>query len=439
MTERTLLNRSRPPIFCPGCSHERVLHIVDKAFVAMNLKNHEVCVVSDIGCSGFFDVFFDTHAFHGLHGRALTYAAGIKLCRPDLTVVVTMGDGGVGIGGAHLIAACRRNLDLTLLVLNNFNFGMTGGQCSVTTPSDAKVGSGFLNKLEKPLDMASLCISSGAAFVCRCSAYQKDLPEILEQALRFTGFSVVEIQGMCPGRYTDRNKLSPRIIAERLAALEPVCGKIPSNQRPEYGTAYRREALAQGLAPRSKGIEARFTPPQRVRQEISLLGEAGQHVITAGEILTLAGLTAGMHATQRNEHNVTVLRGPSISEVVIDPDPIDYYGSTNPSVVVVLSEVGLNQRESQIRGLHRESLVVNAGGVELPPTSAEVRSFDLRAMGIGVHDWAVASLGVLANLNRVLSREMLAASLEIGFKGDALDHARDVVDKVDKGANIGPG
>jgi 2-oxoglutarate ferredoxin oxidoreductase subunit beta len=100
----------------------------------MGLSRQQVVIVSDIGCSGLFDTFFNTHAFHGLHGRALTYATGLKMARPDLKVVVTMGDGGLGIGGAHLLSTCRRNIDLTLLVLNNFNYGMTGGQCSSTTP-----------------------------------------------------------------------------------------------------------------------------------------------------------------------------------------------------------------------------------------------------------------------------------------------------------------
>ena len=100
----------------------------------MGFSGKDVVIVSDIGCSGLFDTFFNTHAFHGLHGRALTYATGIKMARPDLKVVVTMGDGGLGIGGAHVLSTCRRNIDLTLLVLNNFNYGMTGGQCSSTIP-----------------------------------------------------------------------------------------------------------------------------------------------------------------------------------------------------------------------------------------------------------------------------------------------------------------
>ena len=131
----SLINQNRPPVFCPGCSHDRVVRALDNAFQNMGLRGDQVVMISDIGCSGLIDTFFNTHALHGLHGRALTYAAGIKLAHPDLNVVVTMGDGGLGIGGAHFLEACRRNLNLTLLILNNFNFGMTGGQFSATTPT----------------------------------------------------------------------------------------------------------------------------------------------------------------------------------------------------------------------------------------------------------------------------------------------------------------
>ena len=113
----SLLNPNRPPFFCPGCSHERVVKALDKRFQLLGLRGDQVAIVTDIGCPGRFDTFFATHALHGLHGRALTYATGLKLASPELTVVVIMGDGGLGIGGAHVLSSCRRNLDITLLVL----------------------------------------------------------------------------------------------------------------------------------------------------------------------------------------------------------------------------------------------------------------------------------------------------------------------------------
>ncbi len=397
---------------------------MDRTLVRMGLKGHEICLVSDIGCSGFFDVFFHTHAFHGLHGRSLTYAAGIGMCRPELTVIVTMGDGGLGIGAAHLVAACRRNLNLTLLVLNNFNFGMTGGQCSATTPSDAVSHSGFLNRLERPLDLGSLARAAGAPWVCQCSAYQDDLGEILEAAIRFRGFSVVELRGLCPGRYTKLNRITPKSIAEDLEAQGVLCGPIPSLQRPEFGDAYRREAGSQLAFPRPEGVEARFEPPQRCRQEIVLLGHEGQHVVTAGEVLALAALTAGMHATGKNEYDVTVLRGPSISEVIMSPDPIDYHACTNPSVVVALADEGVGRRRSLFADLSTDALVLQAAGVEIPPTRAVVQPVDFRSMGLKHADWAMVSLVLLADMNRVVSPAMIRAGIELRFRGEVPEAVR---------------
>ena len=116
----SLLNTDRPPVFCPGCSHDRVVHALDGCLQELGISANRVCIVTDIGCSGLFDTFFNTHALHGLHGRALTYATGLKLACPSLTVITIMGDGGLGIGGAHVLSSCRRNLDINLLVLNNF-------------------------------------------------------------------------------------------------------------------------------------------------------------------------------------------------------------------------------------------------------------------------------------------------------------------------------
>lgn len=426
----TLLNNERPPIFCPGCSHDQVLRSLDKTFLNMGLAGNEICMVSDIGCSGFFDVFFHTHAMHGVHGRALTYAAGIKMVRPELNVVVTMGDGGLGIGGAHVIAACRRNLDLTLLVLNNFNFGMTGGQYSVSTPQDATVGSSFLNKLDKPLDLAALATATGAPYVCRCSTYQKDLTDILEEAIAFQGFSVVDIHGICPGRYTKRNKISPQSIAENLASQEQICGEVAANQREEYSRAYQREAAALAPVPRPQEVEARFTPPTPGRQAVSILGAAGQRILTAGELVALAGMSAGLFATQKNEYNVTVLRGPSISDLILSPEPIDYNGSSSPSVAIALSAEGVERRQGIFAKLDAEALILVAPGVELPPSAARVVPMDFKAMGIKGPDWATASLGVLAGMNRVLSPEMLDAALDLRFKGKTLQAVRAMLEKV---------
>ncbi|MBW1713821.1 MAG: 2-oxoacid:acceptor oxidoreductase family protein, partial [Deltaproteobacteria bacterium] len=399
----SLINQSRPPVFCPGCSHQQVLIALDQAFQKMGLKNNEIVMVSDIGCSGLFDTFFNTHAFHGLHGRALTYATGLKLARPELNVVVTMGDGGLGIGGAHLLSACRRNLDLTLLLLNNFNFGMTGGQYSSTTPPEAVLGSGFLNRLERPFELGQVAAAAGAPFVAACSAYQKDLAEVIEQAILFDGFALVEVQGVCPGRYTRRNKLTPKMIEENLAGRNIANGPVEANLRPEYGRSYRQEAAAQKPAPDPAVLEARFKAPQPGRQEVMILGAAGLRIQTAGDILGLAGLLAGLNVTQKSEYNITVLRGPSITDLILSPEEIDYTGSQRPSVVLALAREGVDRRQAVFDRLDKKTLVVQATGVEIPPSAARVQEVDFKAQGLKKPDWALASLAVLAQHNQVIT------------------------------------
>ncbi len=425
----SLLNNERPPVFCPGCAHEKITHTLDKAFQNMELSAEKIVMVSDIGCSGLFDTFFNTHAMHGLHGRALTYATGLKLARPDLNVVVTMGDGGQGIGGAHLLAACRRNLDLTLLVLNNFNFGMTGGQYSATTPLDAEVGSGFLNQLESPLDICQVARSAGAPYVTRCSGYDSDLADEIQRAIEFKGFSILDIWGVCPGRYTKKNKLTPKAIEAALDRLPPMRGVAAENIRQEYGSHYREAAARQKPLGALLKIGAQFAPPRPGRQEVVLLGSAGQRIITAGEILCLAGLTAGLQTTQKNEYNITVLRGPSISELILSPEEIDYTGIERPSAIVALDQEGVNRRQAMFDHLEEDTLVIQIKGVEIPPCRAQIHGVDLKDLGIKKPDWALASLALLAEPGRMISMEMLAAALNIRFKGKILKSSLDLIEK----------
>ena len=426
----SLLNQNRPPVFCPGCSHQNVLLALDKAFQGKGFADHEIAMVSDIGCSGLFDTFFNTHAFHGLHGRALTYATGLKLARPELNVVVTMGDGGLGIGGAHLLSACRRNLDITLLVLNNFNFGMTGGQYSATTPVTASLGSGFLNTLERPFELGPVAAAAGAPFVAVRSAYDKDLVATLEAALSFKGFSLVEIQGVCPGRYTRRNKLTPAMIQESLAQAKGPDGPVPANQRPEYGAAYREKAATQKLIDPPVGIEKRFDPPPPGAAEMMILGAAGMRIQTAGDILSLAALLAGLQVTQKSEYNITVLRGPSISDLILSPEPIDYTGSSQPGFLVALAQEGVDKRKGVFAKVGAETLVLQAAGVEIPETKARVKVLDFKELGIKKPDFALASLAALAKMDLVLSSEMLEAALKERFRGAVLEASLALVEKV---------
>lgn len=425
----SLLNPDRPPVFCPGCSHDRSVHVLDRALQKMGLRGSEVVIVSDIGCSGLFDTFFNTHAFHGLHGRALTYAAGIKLAQPDVKVIVTMGDGGLGIGGAHFLAACRRNIDLTLMVLNNFNFGMTGGQFSCTTPDHASVSSGFLNVLEKPFDLCHVAASAGAPFVARSSVYGKNLPELLKEAISFEGFAVVDIWGGCPARYMKKNPLSPKEIEAAIEKLPVYQGVVSSNVRREYSSHYREAAAKDRGKVAWQGTEKIFEPRVRERREVIFLGSAGQRVITAGGLLARAAILAGMNVSQKNDFHITVMRGPSVTELIISPQAITYTGVEQPQVIIAIHHEGVRRCWGLFEKMKKGGQIILASGVEIPPSHGEILEVDFKAGGIKKKEMALAALYLLAQQRDPVTVKMLEEALKQTFKGKMLEEARVVLEK----------
>jgi len=425
----SFLNPNRPPVFCPGCSHELSLKSLDKAFRDMGLSALEIAIVTDIGCSGLFDTFFNTHAMHGLHGRALTYAAGIKLSNPGLKVIVIMGDGALGIGGAHLLAACRRNLDLTLIILNNFNFGMTGGQFSCTTPSSAQVSSGFLNALEIPMDICSVAASAGAPFVMRSSVYHKNMWEYLSAAIAFEGFSLVDVWGFCPGRYGRKNRFSKGDIDVEMGKLPAFQGRVDANLRPEYGTAYRKHVDESHPAISWQNIKKAFKPPVDQRREVVILGSAGGGVISAGAVLAHAAISAGMHVTQKNEFNITVMRGPSVTEIIISPEKITYTGIRQPHVIAALSREGVRARRDLFHQMRPDGIVILAKGVEIPGTAGKILEMDFKSRGIRGRDQALASLALLGSQKDPVTLEMLEGSLKHLYKGKRLESSLGLLEK----------
>jgi 2-oxoglutarate ferredoxin oxidoreductase subunit beta len=187
------------PIWCPGCGDYSVLSAFTKAFAMAGRKPEEIVVVSGIGCSSRIPAYLSSYGFHGVHGRALAAATGLKLARPELTVVAAGGDGdGYSIGGNHFLHACRRNVDMTYVVMDNHVYGMTKGQPSPTTEPDwqSKLSpSGTGLRVFHPLVVA---LAAGANFVARAfSGDPNGVADILAAAIRHPGFSFVEVLSPC--------------------------------------------------------------------------------------------------------------------------------------------------------------------------------------------------------------------------------------------------
>jgi Pyruvate/2-oxoacid:ferredoxin oxidoreductase gamma subunit len=268
-----------------------------------------------------------------------------------------------------------------------------------------------------------VCAAAGAGYVAAASAYDSALPVRIREALEYKGFSVLEIQGVCPGRYTKKNKLTPGMIEETLRNKGYENGPVPENRRPEYGEVYRSEAASRKAAERPLAVEAVFSPPFEGLRTVSILGSAGQRIITAGELLGLAGMTAGLRVTQKNEYNITVLRGPSIADLILSPGPVEYTGTETPNVVLALADEGVLKRKDIFGRLAPGALAIRAADVNIPETRARVVEIDFKARKIKEVDRALTGLAALAGMNEALTLEMLIEALRLRFRGGLLETA----------------
>ena len=197
-----------PHMWCPGCGHGIVLSSLLRAIHELGLAKNEIVMTSGIGCSSRISGYVDFHSLHTIHGRALTFATGVKLSRPHLKAIVPMGDGdALAIGGNHFIHACRRNIDITAIVMNNRIYGMTGGQFSPLSGPGKKATTAPYTTIDNEFDIVELAKSAGASFVARSTVFHAtEAKDILKKAIMHKGFSVVEILTQCPTYYGRKNK-----------------------------------------------------------------------------------------------------------------------------------------------------------------------------------------------------------------------------------------
>ncbi len=243
-----------PSVWCAGCGIGIVLGAIIRAVGALELSKDAVAMVSGIGCTGRMPVYVDFCTMHTTHGRALAFATGLKLARPELKVMVIMGDGdALAIGGNHFIHAARRNMDLTAIVVNNNIYGMTGGQLSPATPLGAKATNAPFGNIEPPFDIAKLAEAAGASFVARSTVYHAiQLDRLIAQGLSREGFSVIEVLSTCPLFYGELNEMGDAVdmlrwLRDNTAVYrgEPTPSKIArgvfmKRDQPGYIKRYRK-------------------------------------------------------------------------------------------------------------------------------------------------------------------------------------------------------
>lgn len=211
-----LRTEKMPHIWCPGCGHGVIMKALIRAIHTAQpgpggptgLPKDEVVVVSGIGCASRMPGYLDFNTLHTTHGRALAFATGVKMANPKLHVIVVAGDGdAIAIGGNHFIHSCSRNIGITMVVANNFIYGMTGGQRSPTTPLGDITSTSPYGNTSPPFDISGIAIACGASFVARGTAYHAQLLErLIRQGLENRGFSVIEVVAPCFTAHGRRNK-----------------------------------------------------------------------------------------------------------------------------------------------------------------------------------------------------------------------------------------
>ena len=196
-----------PHLWCPGCGHGTVLNGMLRAIDELGLSKNEIVMVSCIGCSSRISGYVDFHTLHTIHGRALAFATGVKMSRPELNLIVPMGDGdALAIGGNHFIHAARRNIDITAIVMNNRIYGMTGGQYSPLSGYGTNATTAPYTNIDHDFDVVELSKAAGATFVARTTSYHvHQISDVINTAILHEGFSVVEILSQCPTYFGRKN------------------------------------------------------------------------------------------------------------------------------------------------------------------------------------------------------------------------------------------
>ena len=383
-----------PLPFCPGCGHDPLLKALDEALVTLQPDPAKTVIVTDIGCIGLSDRYFTTHGFHGLHGRSITYACGMKLARPELTVIVLMGDGGCGIGGTHLLNVARRNIDITLLVANNFNYGMTGGQHSVSTPLSGITPTTPMGNLESAMDLCKTAIAAGAGWVYRGTTFDKDLPDRIAKAITQPGFSMIDIWEMCTAYYMLSNKLKKKDLIDIMGRNNFKYGLVANNPRPEYGAQYRTTYVDTATPERKpRTIKTKLGNNIKRQTGIVIAGSAGQKVRSAAGLLAQSSMCAGLRVTQKVDYPNTVMTGHSVSEIIVSPERINYTAIDTADYFILVSEDGLKNTKSRIEKLPSTCTLYVEKSLKLPHTEAEIIRLPLMATAKKVNR---LSIGIVA-------------------------------------------
>ncbi|MCL5267340.1 MAG: thiamine pyrophosphate-dependent enzyme [Bacteroidetes bacterium] len=375
--------------FCKGCGHHHITHAINDALVKLDAEPRHVNITSDIGCVGLVDVLFDSvHSFHTTHGRSTAFAAGIEiadsvLADSKLKNIVVIGDGGAMIGLLHIVNAAQLNVDVTVILYNNFLFGMTGGQNSSFSPPDFVTATTPRGNIIPPIDIIALLEGANAGFLARKTATDADLSDTIAKAIAYPGFALVEVLELCTEYALRGNSIRGNKLAEIIPGKVMELGIISDKRdKVEFGKAYKNKFPRPEKTAELKesGIVPRYGNSLEKKTGIVIAGTAGERVQSSAYMLVQAAVLCGANATQKNDNPVTQGSGFSLSEIVMSREEIYYTSIDKPDIIIASSEDGV--RELAAQGVFSragvDTMIIIDDSLDVPECSGKILRFPLR-------------------------------------------------------------
>lgn len=387
--DSTVFDPHAPSPYCKGCGHGVVSRALGAALERVARPAHDVAIVTDIGCVGLADQLFATpHTVHTTHGRSTAVGVGLAMAsrvmsERRLTPIVLIGDGGAMIGLNHLVHGALVNADVTVVVHNNFLFGMTGGQNSVFSPEDFVTATTPHGSGVRPLDLARVLTGSHASFVARVIAGDASLAAVLQEAIETPGFAVVEVLELCTGFATKWNPLTGKLLRDVAARAGYELGVLQRIERPPFAVRPPQRSATGKSSRTTEGARplAAVTAPLDCELRVVIAGTAGERVQTAAVLLAGAALDSALHVTLKNDYPVTQGTGFSVSELVIGPTPIGFTGIEHADAVLVVSGEGASElaRNGTLDRLEPGARVLMDSSMTVPDVPCPIVRLPFRA------------------------------------------------------------
>lgn len=427
-----------PSIWCPGCGHGIIAQAAIRTIEQLGWDKDEVYAVSGIGCSARTPAYMDFNSVQTTHGRAIAYATGMKMFRPEKKVILFLGDGDCSaIGGNHLIHAARRNIDLTVIVMNNNIYGMTGGQCSPTTPHGSRTTTTSYGNIDRELNICDVAIAAGATYVARSTVYHAaQLPALFKQGIANKGFSLIEVLCPCPTGFGARNgykfvtemydmlrDMSVSVEKAKTMSKEELKGKIVTGvlkNEPEEEYIDKYEAMVKGILEGGdnfdlQGIEVETSEESKPieRFECCLSGSGGQGLILAGIILSEAMIRQNKYAVHSQSYGPEARGGASRSDVIISDSDINYPEVTNPNLLLAMTQDSFNK---YAKGVKRGGIILCDSTYVKPVAIEGIHCFEYP-----ISSCAKDTLGEVRTAN-IIALGILTGLVDFVSK-DAMEHA----------------